>query len=163
MKYSQLPGFNQSPGLRHGIVLALGACSLLAPGCLEADKKDASEGAASGDPITDCAEAKTEDACAAVITPITDRGEGCRWGEITRANVAGDACTLEVVGGECMFATFDEGGPGCSGFFRSNEDGEVDLVQLECGDPADDAWTLCFGQEASSPAHAACECLKSGS
>lgn len=114
-------------------------------GCLEADKKDASEGAATGDPITDCAAAKTEEACAAVSTPITDRGEECQWGEVKRAISNGETCALEPVGGECIFATKDEGGPGCSGFFRLDEDGDVELVELGCGDPADDAWTLCFG------------------
>lgn len=136
---------------------------LLTSGCLEVDKMGGSGVAPTNEPITECAEAKTEDACAAVITPITDRGEACQWAEVKRAKVNGDTCMLVEAGGECIFATSDEGGPGCFGFFRLKEDGEVDLVQLDCGDPADDAWTLCLGQEPSSPAYAPCECLKTGS
>ena len=145
----------------HSLPPLLGASLFLTLGCIEVNKTSDDGAALTDDSVAACAAAKTEDGCAAVVTPVTDRGEGCRWGEIKRAEFEGDACTLVAIGGECIFATYDEGGPGCMGFFRSNEDGGMDLVQVGCGDPADDAWTLCFGQELSSSAHAACECLNS--
>lgn len=110
--------------------------------------------------ITKCADAKTEAACKPTLETDPDTGRGCRWGELRVASFPqADMCTLEVVGGVCELATFDEGGPGCFGFFREAGGGVIELVAWECGTPAGDAWEWCWDAPMDSPGFLPCACL----
>lgn len=113
-----------------------------------------------GGTITKCADAKTEAACKPTLETDPDTGRGCRWGELRVATFPqADMCTLEVVGGVCELATFDEGGPGCFGFFREAGGGVIELVAWECGTPAGDAWEWCWDAPMDSPGFLPCACL----
>lgn len=86
-------------------------------------------------------------------------GAGCRWGRLQVARVFEEMCSLEEVGGVCVLADFNEGGPGCWGFFREGEGGAIELVSLDCGSPVDDSWQPCWQVPMDSPGFEACGCI----
>lgn len=113
-----------------------------------------------GGTIVKCADAKTEAECAMATETEPDVGRGCRWGELRVATIPQDGmCSLEVIGGVCELATFDEGGPGCFGFFREGEGGVIELVEFGCGSPANEAWQACWNVPMDSPGFSPCACL----
>lgn len=113
-----------------------------------------------GGGLATCADAETAAECAMAAETDPNLGAGCRWGEV-RVAMFDDmgGCSLAAIGGTCELATFDEGGPGCFGFFRPGEDGAIELVEFGCGSPLADEWELCFDAAADTPEFAACACL----
>lgn len=114
-----------------------------------------------GSAIEKCADARTEAECmlATEVDPNSTEA-GCRWGEVRVAVFPKEGmCMLTVVGGVCQLATFDEGGPGCFGFFRETESGAVELVSFDCGSPVGGEWEPCWDVAMDSPGLMSCTCL----
>ncbi|PCC68114.1 hypothetical protein [Nannocystis exedens] len=116
------------------------------------------------DAPTLCADAKTEAECMAATEVDEDLGLGCRWAEVLRfaPTDGADGCGFEPAGGLCVLASFEEGGPGCAGFWREVGPGQIDFATWGCGTPEPDEWQRCFDVEMDSPGFPACLCMNGG-
>lgn len=123
------------------VVLTLATC---APG----DKTSASAGAEG------CA-GESRSACEA-STP-TEVGNACYW---VKTHSVSDACEVTPAGTECMELRLYDGGPGCGGYFMAGAEGALVLEDLDCFEPADNDWMLCFPDinDETKAATPACAC-----
>lgn len=99
-------------------------------------------------------------ACAA-STP--ENGDNvCQWVDVYTAAVAGTVCRTELARSVCMETNGNEGGPGCSGFYKTEQEGVELLVGTGCGDPlSEPGWGLCF-VDGVTPAVPECACIGEG-
>ncbi len=100
-------------------------------------------------------------ACAA-STPLG--GDSlCVWVDVYTASIGGTVCRTALARSTCMESNGNEGGPGCSGFFKKSEqEGAELLVGTGCGDPlSEPGWGLCF-PDGVTPAAPESACLGEG-
>ncbi len=91
-------------------------------------------------------------------SPLNDENF-CVWVDVFTAAIAGTVCRTELARSTCMEANANEGGPGCSGFFKEEQNGAELLLGTGCGDPVSEpAWALCF-VDGMTPATPECACI----
>lgn len=96
-------------------------------------------------------------ACAA-STP--ENGDNrCQWVDVYIATIAGSVRRTALARSLCMETNGNEGGPGCSGFFKAEQAGVELLVGTGCGDPlSEPGWGPCF-LDGVTPATPECACI----
>ncbi|MBA3549065.1 MAG: hypothetical protein H0T76_21485 [Nannocystis sp.] len=83
----------------------------------------------------------------------------CVWVDVYTATIDGTLCRTALARSTCMEANANEGGPGCSGFFKAEQNGAELLVGTGCGDPVSEpAWEFCF-IDGVTPAKPECACI----